>query len=467
MGDREGDERPPKKQRRLAIECCGSATSRIFMANVTDDLLWEILIRVSDCRQALRCGSVCVRWLSLVARPEFLRSYIHQRHSHSKTATRSSPPPLLFLQSNPYGYSTDLPNSNFYQMPFPDHCDNHCDNPLARRLLGFLPWFDDEDVQLVIWASFRDLLLVSRTNPHARNNDFLYCICNPMTAEWTDLPEPPRGIVTLLSGALLLRGDTEDQHKSSCCYYVALFGYVFEYNYSPALLGRRDRPCLTVFCSDTRRWSPLAQVPCLPPLPQSAPLRWGPREVTGLLDPFNHAVACGGALHWLDGRWKAWDGVVSFDPSTRQYRLIPPHPDYVETNPLALRLGACQGRLRAAAVSGNSGVFELRVLELNRACNGGAADYRWSVFHDASLGLGLSEDGDGIEAEKTLSVLAHHPSNNDVVFVLADNVRVYRYDMSKRKGDKVGELPYESRQVSVFVVAANSFSPTKLPLSFH
>ena len=159
------------------------------MDNINNDLLTEILIRLPDCRHVARCaGAVCKRWSSLTSDPQFIRSFVDHRlgsvdHSDSDS---SSGHLALLLQKHDYEYGK-LPiiDSKYYQILF--------DGTSFIRTTSYLSFLPYDDV--VIRAYFEDLLLVSRANADYAGS-FSFCICNPMTKKWCELPEPPHPLIS-------------------------------------------------------------------------------------------------------------------------------------------------------------------------------------------------------------------------------------------------------------------------------
>ena len=174
-----------------------------FMANVSDDLLIEILLRLPDCRYAIQCSTVCKRWHSLISHPGFVRQFIHH-HDHNRelldSESQLSTPTLLFQRCEKRNLAM-LFGSPFYAILLEKSKISH-ERPasssslslsLSSGCLGFLPW------DVVIRASFDDLLLVSR--PSDLTNFF---ICNPLTQRWHGLPQAPEGIVNYPSRCVLV-----------------------------------------------------------------------------------------------------------------------------------------------------------------------------------------------------------------------------------------------------------------------
>ena len=132
-----------------------------FMANVSDDLLVEILLRLPDCRYAIQCSTVCKRWHSLISHPGFARQFIHH-HDHNRELLDSdsqlSTPTLLFQRHKKHTLAMHFA-SLFYAI-HPEKSKISHERPasslsLSSSCLRFLPW------DVVIRAAFDDLLLIT------------------------------------------------------------------------------------------------------------------------------------------------------------------------------------------------------------------------------------------------------------------------------------------------------------------
>ncbi|XP_062095722.1 putative F-box protein At3g23950 isoform X2 [Humulus lupulus] len=357
-----------------------------FMDNVPDDLLGEILIRLPDCREAIRCGSICKRWLSLVSSHSFVHRFI-TNHNQQQVS-----PTTLVIQNHIFksrsgGGSVD---SLLYEV-FPEHKSywNWNFPCFKAKFLNFLP-IEEKDVN--IRASYDNLLLVSK-----QPCQWLY-ICNPITRQWRRLPNAPHGLLLnrLRCGLVCL-----PYNCSNYRYKVAVFGYG-EHN--------NQLPVSSVFCSETGEWSKLVVTRPLPPLK-----RWA--HFSGQLWYRNHVVAWEGRMHWLDSETlERCQGMVVFNPfigeNDDQHRLqfvaLP-----VETNltlpftsMLYFRLGLSQGRLLLSQIHKvKEYCFVLRVWELKDY-----AGASWSLVHSVELEI----------KAKLVFVLALHPDNISVVFLWCD-----------------------------------------------
>ena len=406
------------------------------IANITDHLLTEILIRLPDCRHAARCAAVCKRWSSLISHSHFIRAFVDH---HASAA-----PLALLFQYHLYEYQK-LPiiDSKFYQILF--------DKTLSytNSYLSFLPYDD-----VVVRAYCDDLLLVSRANADY-SGSFSFCICNPMSKKWCVLPEPPRGIVRLAKCALVCRRNNENQ--GHYCYNVALLFYITDgylrrnANQVPETLRS------TVFSSETAQWSPLAKF-----FPSPQMQRW--RNILGRPWIFNEPVPCSnGVVHWLEGRRGNWEWIVTFDPlaaaaadDDRECGHICLPAEAGDNRWLArVRLGACKGRLRAAFVSHlEDGVIKLEVWE-RKDCDDNTASCCWSVVHNAVVEM---------EVHRGAFLMALHPNDGNLVFLLVDGINVCRYDMRLRKGEKVGQFPERvGAGIVLTVYALCSPWPTPVP----
>ncbi|CAI0450144.1 unnamed protein product [Linum tenue] len=128
------------------------------ISKLGEDLLVEILIRLPNPKSAGRSKAVCKLWSSLISDPGFDRRFVSHHRSRNE---RGPPPPLLF---------SDDPHS----------------------ILSFLPVADEDRRDLVVWDSFKDLILCGFEDSIDAEPERSYFICNPFTKQWIALPLAPR-----------------------------------------------------------------------------------------------------------------------------------------------------------------------------------------------------------------------------------------------------------------------------------
>ncbi|XP_024019537.1 uncharacterized protein LOC21393067 [Morus notabilis] len=152
-----------------------------FLKNAHEDILFEVFLRLPNCRSAILFGSICRRWHSVISHPKFIPNFI--RHHHDEQDRYSVPYTILFRRAD------DL----FFDMqcvqPF---CKLFSEESKFLHGKGASSYLDFMPSSVVIRASFADLLLVASSGRPGRD----YYICNPLTKQWFKLPEAPRGFQT-------------------------------------------------------------------------------------------------------------------------------------------------------------------------------------------------------------------------------------------------------------------------------
>ncbi|CAI0501123.1 unnamed protein product [Linum tenue] len=124
------------------------------ISSLDDNLIFEILTRLSNPRSVLRCKSVCKRWNSLISTPDFLPDFLRRIATHGSEDEF----PLLFPQSQ-------------------------------QETMGFLPIPDKYRPRFRVLASCHDLILCGLTTRDYVENWFY--VCNPFTKQWVILPLAP------------------------------------------------------------------------------------------------------------------------------------------------------------------------------------------------------------------------------------------------------------------------------------
>ncbi|CAN0860268.1 hypothetical protein LINGRAHAP2_LOCUS7901 [Linum grandiflorum] len=140
-------------------------------------LLMEVLIRIPSIIDLFRCKSICKLWLSFVEHePDFIGRFILQsvrgrnEHEEDKQLIRVDWNPMELVMLTPTSYCFDA----------------------SQFSLDFLPIFDDGDLydrslSYTVVDSSNGLLLCMRTFGFTER----YCICNPITKQWFQLPLVP------------------------------------------------------------------------------------------------------------------------------------------------------------------------------------------------------------------------------------------------------------------------------------
>ena len=143
-----------------------------FLTNIPQDIIRKILGRL-PIRSIMRCKCVCKSWRSLIEGGDFALEY--------------TPQPGLAFVHRETGYIV---------------CDEGC-KPLCR--FDFRPP-DNQDLSRTVVGSANGLILV-------RNGSVVsFCICNPITSEYIELPRPPMHRCVFGFGVSKLSG----QYKILC-----------------------------------------------------------------------------------------------------------------------------------------------------------------------------------------------------------------------------------------------------------
>ena len=389
----------PSKRRKIIskTEWDPSSSSSLskFLASIGDDILLEILVRLSNCRFAMQCGLVCKRWYSLICNTKYIERFIHVHHHQQKYQDCSllSYTLLFRRQGGPWGSKNVFCfDSQLDELVF-DEIRLLCET----SSFGYINFLPDG---MFILASSNDLLLVT---DRLRN---IY-VLNPITRQLLQLPDPP----TPDSGyGFVCQPKSCNAHLGCNINFRYRYRVVLTYGVNVAY----------IFCSETGKWRSLA-VSFSGKVPKN--LRWQP-------------IVSNGVIYWLDGRVKT-HGIVAFDlfNNTEDARIICPFIDLplgVSDSRFADKLccGSCLGRLRFSSLRKRSvGYFGLKVWELNYHGNGLTS---WNLVCKSPLKR---------ENIEKMFVLAFHPNNSDVIFVLCDN-QFCRYEIGKRKFiEEVRERP--------------------------
>ncbi|PON92233.1 F-box domain containing protein [Trema orientale] len=390
--------------------------SDISLDDVSDDILFEILVRLPDCRSVIQKSSVSKRWFSLTFSPEFIRRFTNY-HRQSQVAHSDSPPYTLLIQ----GSTTHSP---FYQV-FSEKSEI-----LHRRLPSsddsitvdhnYLNFFSEP---MVVHASFEDLLLVSPPISLPLR-DLNYYVCNPLTRQWLELPAaPPRGWNFPCGYGLVC--DRAQHTVMTRFRVVLLYSLLFPPDCSDQLLA-------SIFRSETGNWiESLVRAPSQFAYDQE----FSPLCQMSYVES-KVGLARNGSLHWLfyNSTSPTACVVVAFNPfdETKQWRFIPPPADlynprfnipyHSHTLVRILRLGVCRDRLRAYLVPNRGGLMIWELIH-----NHDVTAVSWSLVYDAGCCAGR---------EVRYYGLSLHPSRDSVVFFSRGN-RVFQSNVSKGVLEKV------------------------------
>ncbi|KAL5579708.1 hypothetical protein UlMin_012150 [Ulmus minor] len=328
---------------------------------------------------------------------------------------RDQPFTLLFRRSN--AYSCDYHCSKtFYHLFSEESKVLHGKSSSPPSYLEFLPKY------VVIKASFDDLLLVA--------NYCYYYICNPLTKNWLELPEPPQLSKNLYpeviyTGFGLVCKSSSISNKQLGCSTNA------DYNYKVVLISglalfeepfrEVDAPPVfkfiaTIFSSDTGRWRECE-------ISYSRKISFVPREHTDV-------VVSNGIMYWLEGRLE-FKGIVAFDPfneiGSKRCCFVDFPAQFCRgwrASEDRVCLGVVCGQLRLSQLfKARKSCFLLRIWELNHNNNGTVS---WVLHHEARLLV------DSSEMTGEMVLLALHPINGAIVFTLLGD-HVCQYNILERK----------------------------------
>uniref|UniRef100_A0A803NXI4 F-box domain-containing protein n=1 Tax=Cannabis sativa TaxID=3483 RepID=A0A803NXI4_CANSA len=309
MARNKGDFRQTQKKKKdgklVRIDDGGGAS----MDGICDDLLLEILLRLSDQRLAIQCSVVCKRWRMLIWSPQFVGAFKGKRPT--TLVMQVGECMRIMLCGRKYCRPTD---NVVYQKQLSSF----------TSYLNFIP----EDGLMNIKACFNDLLLVERFRDERRK---LY-ICNPFTRQWFLLPNLNLNPVSYYGEKFGLS-----------CEEVPDSGNKLLFKYRVSIVY--DHIKVANFRWKTRKWSRSYIGEGLSPLD-------GTDNLVSLNGNFYCIMTCSKTKTII---------VVVFDPGRNKFvgRIELPKtdrfPPYVSTPPLDLSypkfsLGVSEGRLRLAMV---------------------------------------------------------------------------------------------------------------------
>ncbi|PON51572.1 hypothetical protein PanWU01x14_215090 [Parasponia andersonii] len=179
----------------------------------------------------------------------------------------------------------------------------------------------------------------------------------------------------------------------------------------------------------------------------------------------NTPVACNGLLYWLVGgtEEETVDGIFAFDPS----KLTDHNPSYGHfvnfpsgllqgkgrSYDINVRLGLVRGRLRLSQlnISKRKG-FVLKIWELNYDNNfnydnsddddddDDGSSRMWTLVHDVRVKKWI---------DRRQHVIAFHPENGNVIFLLFNCRHIYQYDIGEEMMEKVGQFSGDGDEICV------------------
>ncbi|KAM6584846.1 hypothetical protein CsatB_011848 [Cannabis sativa] len=369
---------PNRKLKMIEEENDGGASNFEIMGGISDDLLFEILIRFSDQRlTTIQCSLVCKRWRGLILSDEFVRRI------------RSATTLLIQVDSSMI--------TRRIMRPRPPIVDR---KPLSsfKSYFNFIP----EPGSMTVEASFNDLLLVT-TDSTPTN---LY-ICNPFTQQWFLLPKPPLPSICSRYGL-----SCEEDKKNKLFKFKVLL--------VQDMLRRSEAEpfhyIVAIFRSETGEWRRSKQYSSL------KRIRSTYRD---------EVVFSNGKFYWLQISSK---GLIlfAFEPDVglggRRQHLYLPKDIGARTTPDPF-LGVSEGRLRIVKVDNDRNKQEQswKVWESKERKKG----LSWSLVHERSYSYSSREE-EGKTSVKDVEFVCFHPENGDVVFTSSDVYRrVFHYNLRK------------------------------------
>ncbi|XP_062076332.1 uncharacterized protein LOC133781377 isoform X2 [Humulus lupulus] len=340
------------------------------LSSIGDDILLEILLRLSDFKCIVECASVCKRWLSAIIIIRRLNHHHCQKtlnDSSSLPSTASLPFTLLFRGS--YRSVAGLPL--YHRMRRDCSLSFEFFSEGSKILeygqssaLEILGWKGDNNYAY-LWSFFNDLLLVEQSPER------LY-LCNPFTRQCVGLPLSPNSFHQLYRYALVVLGYDENlmiEYK-----VVKISTKVNNFiGVVPLLLH------LAIFCSKTGQWSHSS-------FKLGVPLNiWHHQSAS---------VGSNGIVYWPYG-CKEFQGIVALDSCSELCRLIdlPFDWDWRYCVDSMARVGVVHGRLR---------LVQLFWHEKNES-------YVFKAWERVD------------EDDYELAILAFHPCDGDVFFFSRSN----------------------------------------------
>ncbi|KAL3651474.1 U3 snoRNP protein [Castilleja foliolosa] len=405
VGDNNDDDTGPQGFRSNILE----------IAN--DDILFEIFIRIPDCRSAILCSSVSQRWHSLISNPRFIPRFISQHHQNQS----HYPPPHTIIFFN-------------YFLSFQPICELVSEESMFLHVksrnssyLNFLP------SPMFVRASCNDLLLLM---PHPHWSSVFY-ICNPVTKQFYELPQNH-----WLSGRspILVHGFALVRNPEYECHFKVL---LFHTPIHPMKEGPNIIQDVTIYCSKLGKWE----------------LKSFKYPLPGNLEYklfFTDVCLCNGLLYWL-GYLDGAERVLALDLLKFQC-IVVDFPDYfvwVESRDyrecVRKHIGTIGGEVRLvqAVITKAGRCVCLKVWRL--------LDYSsssWVLLHEKMYPRAPNE-------ERCVGFFVH-PVDGDKFFMVWGK-HVFQYDITKKGTyEMIAELQEPLKDLVAFPMVHPAW-PTPLP----
>ncbi|KAL3651434.1 U3 snoRNP protein [Castilleja foliolosa] len=212
---------------------------RGFKSNIleiaNDDILFEIFIRIPDCRSAILCSSVSQRCHSLISNPRFIPRFVSQHHQNQ--AHYPLPYTIIFRKCETFGFRSAL---NYQPI-----CKLFSDESMF--LHGKSSYLDFLPSPMVIRASCNDLLLLTPGSAYSS----VFYVCNPVTKQFYELAQNHwlSGPVKIhVEGYALVRNPEYE------CHFKVL---LFHHPHHPLLQEGPNANTIqdvTIYCSKLGKW---------------------------------------------------------------------------------------------------------------------------------------------------------------------------------------------------------------------
>ena len=456
-----------------------------LLKNVHDDILFEIFLRLPNGRSAVQYSSVCKHWFSIIYSSRFMRNFVHI-HDHlcprfSKDYYCSRTFTLLFARHDRLFRNGPFGGDPHYFEPFCQVFSEKSNNKVPHGKIhssyfSFLP------NPVAILASFDDLVVVTSLLhtywqvPALFHAEFIgptkNYICNPLTKQWLSLPHviPPLNI----AGYGFIREPITTCNEQNRCtanaaarYRVVMIGRAY-FDRNNNVRHCVDNAFVTkVFCSESGEWSesvilyPRRTQMMTIPVIDHIPITRVKHDIV--------VFASNGILYWLEGN--PIKGIVAFDPFndiyTKRCRLVPLpllcfQNNYWYTD-RKVCLGVVNGQLRLSQLYNTQPYyFALKVWELK--------DHESELKdHESESPLWILVYNFKFESmvERHVYMLSFHPNNTNIIFLLCGDRAIYKYKISEKKYEEVGEYPEIVNDpwidISAFTLLHPSW-PSMLPL---
>ena len=373
--------------------------SEFPLNDLPDCVLIEVLILLPLPYVVLHCKWVSKRWFSLISNPYFVRRFVTRHHQQQQQEEQ----PFMLL-------------NHFFHCPSHKrlHIANSSKKPELKSIAAYLQSQDRYHSRkyLTNWlrASCNDLLLCFHK---AKDRVVIYSVMNPITRHCLALPPVPRRLLLNHVGIIC----THDYNNSSSSFRVVLI---------PKFSTKLKVFKIHIFSSDTSKWS--ESVVLVPD-----------QEGFEFYQCHFPAVPYKGFLFWC-GRGGR---LLGFDP----YNNGRCCHSFVIEKPVELAInidcfGVSQGRLRISQIAfpgSRMEIWELNDYDIDN--NGGRG--KWFLKHKVYINEMVSEKWLIKYIDQNydkVSVLAFHPNDGDIVYLLIQS-KVVLCNLQSRTVEVFCDIP--------------------------